>query len=89
MSTYAYAWRRRPENEHPFTVRDVLDDAVRLGVGLVQVCDAPELEGADDAWLTTTAHQARERGLVLETGTKGVEPEHLRAHPARARALDA
>lgn len=89
LSTYAYAWRRHPENPHPFTVLDVLDDAVRMDVGLVQLCDLPELEQADDVWLREIGAAAVDRGLQLETGTRGIEPEHLEAHLWKARSLGA
>lgn len=89
VSSYAYGWRRNPHRATPLTLFDMLDDAVRLGVGLVQLCDLPELEAADAEWLASVRSAAESRGLALETGTKGVEVEHLRAHLGKAVALGA
>lgn len=89
VSTWAYTWRRHAEASAQFTIEDVLDDAARLGVGLVQVCDVPDLERADAGWLSSLRAAADGRGLVLETGTRGLEPDHLRRHLATARTLGA
>lgn len=87
VSTHAYAWRRHPDNPAPWTVADVLTDARRLGVPLVQICDVAELEGSNSSWLAETRAAAVDLGLTLETGTKGIEPAHLAAHLERSLAL--
>lgn len=87
LSTYAYAWRRHPQAPAPFTEIDVFDDAIRLNVGLVQLCDLPELETATPTWLKVTRRAADDRGITLETGTKGIEAQHLLAHLERSAAL--
>lgn len=80
ISTYAYVWRRQKDAPARMTVSDVLEDAERLGVALVQLCDLIELEDPDAAWLSDIRDEACGRGLVLETGTKGVEVDHLARH---------
>lgn len=87
VSSYAYVWRRHPDGSAPMSVLDMLTDADRLDVGLVQLCDIPELEEADPDWLAAARAEAQRKGLVLETGTKGVEEDHLRHHLEVAQAL--
>lgn len=89
LSTYAYLWRRHADAPGRFGLPEVFADAARLGVALVQVCDVAELETATHAWLRQTHALASDLGLALETGTKGVEPTHLRHHLACAEALGA
>lgn len=89
ISTYAYLWRTSPRQERPMTLEDVFDDAVRLGLDLVQVCDWPSLDAMDDAALASVRAAADERGLALETGTRGVDPDHLRRHLHVATRLGA
>ncbi len=89
LSTYAYAWRRHPDASTPWSLLQVVDDAERLGVRLVQICDAPELENADPHALRCLRRATESRGMLLETGTKGVEPDHLRRHLVHALDLGA
>jgi sugar phosphate isomerase/epimerase len=89
ISTYAYLWRASPRQERPMTLDEIFDDAVRLGLDLVQVCDWPPLEGMDAAGLARMRAAADERGLALETGTRGAEPDHLLRHLRIAEALGA
>lgn len=47
LSTYAFAWRRHPDNPAPITLEAMLDSAIELGCGVFQVCDHPMLEEAN------------------------------------------
>lgn len=94
VSTYAYVWRRHPDLPHPMTVLDVLDDAARLQVDGVQICDVGDLEDAvlaDDGieWLDRVRQHAEGLGLFVEMGTRGVEPDHLARHLNGATRLGA
>lgn len=87
ISTYAYQWRTDLTAERPWSLLDILDDARRLGLGLVQVCDWAPLERMSDPELGALRAAADERGLGLETGTKGIAPAHLLRHLSIAEKL--
>lgn len=89
LSTYAFVWRRHPDNPSPISLEDMLDSAVELGCGVFQVCDYWLLEEADPDFLIRLAAAAAERGLELELGTRGVEEEHLSRFLEMARAVGA
>lgn len=89
ISTYAYLWRTSPRQPRPMTLDEIFDDAVRLGLDLVQVCDWSPLDGMDDDTLVAVRAAAERRGLALEAGTRGVEPDHLRRYLHVARQLGA
>ena len=80
VSSYAYVWRRRADGPAPMSVFDILEDARRLGLGVVQLCDMRELEEPDPGWMADVRQEALGRNLMLETGTRGVESGHLRHH---------
>lgn len=87
VSTYAYVWRRHRDLAARMSLDDVLHDARQHGLGVVQLCDDEEVEHPDPARLQHLRDTAERLGLTLETGTKGVEPEHLRRHLQTARLL--
>lgn len=87
ISTYAYQWRSSERVAQPMRLGDIFDDALRLGLTLVQVCDWAPLEAMDDAALHHVRDLAAARGLTLETGTKGIAPAHLRRYLAIASRL--
>lgn len=89
LSTYAFVWRSHPDRARPLRVEDMLESAAGLGCGVLQLCDHPRAEapGAED--LTALYRRAESMGIVFETGTRGVEPDHLRAHLRTAEALGA
>ena len=51
------------------------------GVELFQICDYPLIESYDDAQLAALRTHAKDSGVALELGTRGVRPEHLRPLP--------
>ncbi|MGC3954694.1 MAG: TIM barrel protein [Propionicimonas sp.] len=89
LSTYAYAWRLHPDHPTPLTLAGVLDSAATLGVGLVQLCDRPELDAGDLAVARDLAARAAALGITLELGTKGVGVAHLRQFLALAELTGA
>ena len=80
ISTYAYQWRCSERTTRPMDLEEVFDDAVRLGLTLVQICDWAALETTEDDGLDRLRELATARGLTLETGTKGIAPDHLRRY---------
>lgn len=95
LSTYAYQWRMHDAAVDVWPVERVLEDAARLEVTLVQLCDLPELEAmAQDALgtkererLSALRHRGDALGVQFELGTKGIRPEHLLAYLEIAKEL--
>ena len=85
LGTYAYFW----QHEQGLSLVGAFEDTVAQGVGLFQICDYAPLLEMSDAELRAAADRARELGLVIELGTKGVEPEHLRRFLALAEIFGA
>ena len=59
---------------------DLIETAARLGVQVVQFCENLSLVNLPEPQLESVHQRARELGLEVELGTRGLEPEHLRAH---------
>jgi 3-oxoisoapionate decarboxylase len=70
------------------TALGLLDRAVALGVGVVQVLDNLPLHLAMTDELSRLRDRADALGLALEVGTRGIEPAHLRTYLRVARQLD-
>lgn len=56
---------------------DICTRAVEMGVGVVQFADNLPLHDSSDDALLALARHATGQGLVLEMGTRGIEPAHL------------
>ncbi|WP_194396633.1 sugar phosphate isomerase/epimerase family protein [Microbacterium atlanticum] len=82
LGTYAFFWQHSDQVPEPLTLIDAFEATRALDVGLFQICDYAPLDGMDDAELTDAAVAARDLGLEIELGTKGIEPDRL------ARFLD-
>ncbi|MFC7406803.1 sugar phosphate isomerase/epimerase family protein [Georgenia alba] len=87
LSTYAYFWRWSEANPEPLSLEQMLRDTRDLGGEVFQICDYPPLEGFGDTELDRIRDLAADLGLVLETGTRGAAPDHLRRHLAIAERL--
>ena len=84
LGTYAFFWQHSDRAPAPLSLIDAFETTRELGVDLFQICDYAPLETMDDAELADAAAAARDLGLTIELGTKGIEPEHL-ARFLRAR----
>ena len=73
----------------PMTLSDLLDRASALKAGVVQIADNLPLHKLDAAELRDIREQASSLGLVIEIGTRGVEPTHLLRYLSIAVELDA
>jgi len=71
------------------TAAMLLERATDLGAEVVQFCDGIPLHTFSNARLDALRFDAESRGLVLELGTSGVEPERLRAYIAVANRIGA
>lgn len=83
LGSYAYAWAigvpAHPP-ARPMTSFDLLEEAARLQVGLVQLCDNLPLTQLTPADLDRFESRARELGIQIELGTLGLNPENLHAY---------
>lgn len=83
IGSYTYGWAVGVPGHipaRPMTAFDLLETAVRLGVRVVQIADnlpLHSLSAADRARLRRAADSA---GVQVEVGTRGIDPDHLRAY---------
>ncbi|CAL9657032.1 3-oxo-isoapionate decarboxylase [Streptomyces sp. enrichment culture] len=87
ISTYAYFWRFSARAPQPMTLTEMLTDTARLGGQVFQICDYAPIESYDAAQLADVRATARDLGLELELGTRGVRPDHLRRYLGMAADL--
>lgn len=89
LGTYAFFWQHSDRAPEPLSLVGAFEATTDLGVGLFQICDYAPLETMTDAELRVAASAARDLGLTIELGTKGVEPERLARFLELADAFDA
>jgi sugar phosphate isomerase/epimerase len=89
LGTYAFFWQHSDRVPEPLSLIGAFEATKELGVGLFQICDYAPLERMSDAELTDAAAAARDLGLAIELGTKGIEPDRLERFLRLARLFDA
>jgi sugar phosphate isomerase/epimerase len=89
LSTYAFFWQWHNTAENPLTAAQMVDRTADLGVSVFQICDYPLLESYEPDDLDRLSSHASRRGVRLELGTRGIQPEHLSRYLNIARRLDA
>jgi sugar phosphate isomerase/epimerase len=84
IGTYAYAWAIGvPGYEPPAAPLDhraFLRRSAALGAHLVQIADNLPLHTLTPAELDTLMADAAAQGVAIEVGTRGIQPDHLRAY---------
>jgi 3-oxoisoapionate decarboxylase len=88
IASYTYTWAigvsgRRPET--PMTAVGLVDRAAELGVRRVQIADNLPLDDLGPVEIDGLERRARERGVAVEVGTRGIDPPHLLRHLALAQ----
>lgn len=89
LSTYSFFWEHSDRAVEPLSLRGAFEATAALGVGLFQICDFAPLEALTDRELAEAAATARDLGLDVQLGTKGLEPAHLARYLRLAEAFDA
>lgn len=89
LGTYAFFWQHSERAPQPLTLIGAFEATRELGVNLFQICDYAPLESMDDAEISDVAQAARDLGLTIELGTKGIVPEHLTRFLELALRFDA
>jgi sugar phosphate isomerase/epimerase len=80
ISTYTYMWSIGFENarpEWPMSLFDVLEQAKRLGVAVVQIGPNLPLPQIGEPNLTTFLERAADLDIEFELATRGLEYDHL------------
>lgn len=89
LGTYAFFWQHAGRGTEPLTLEDAFAATRDLDLDLFQICDYAPLDEMTDAELRRAADAARDLGLTIELGTKGVEPAHLERWLRLAGVFDA
>ena len=89
LGTYAFFWQHSTRAPEPLSLRGALEATRALDVDLFQICDFAPLEHLDDRELADTAAAARDLGVAIQLGTKGVTPDRLERYLALADVFDA
>lgn len=89
LGTYAYFWQHSDRASAPLSLVEAFEDTREQGVELFQICDYAPLDTMSDAHLRDAARAARDLGVTIELGTKGIAPEHLSRFLELAELFDA
>ena len=83
ISSFTYTWAIGVpgyQPERPKTAEDLLEEAVRQHLALVQICDNLPLDRLPVKDLDAFERHAAFRGIGVEVGTRGIAPDHLRTY---------
>ncbi|WP_025159188.1 sugar phosphate isomerase/epimerase family protein [Leifsonia aquatica] len=89
LGSYAFFWQHSNLAPEPLTLRDELEQTRSMGVDLFQICDYRPLETFSKSELAAHARFARDLGVRIQLGTKGIEPEGLTRYLRLAELFDA
>jgi sugar phosphate isomerase/epimerase len=93
ISSYTFPWAIGvagfPAPATPLGAQDLLAKASALGVGVLQIADNLPLDRLTPSQLTELKDEAQKRGVVIEAGTRGVKPAHLRRYLEISRSIGA
>ncbi len=77
LGTYAFFWQHSDRVDAPLSLIGAFEAAREAGVELFQICDYAPLDTMTESELRDAAAAARDLGLRIQLGTKGIDPEHL------------
>jgi sugar phosphate isomerase/epimerase len=77
LGTYAFFWQHSDRAPEPLSLTGAFEATRELGAGLFQICDFAPLDAMSPRELADAAAAARDLGLRVQLGTKGIEPDHL------------
>ncbi|MEM2849277.1 MAG: sugar phosphate isomerase/epimerase family protein [Candidatus Bathyarchaeia archaeon] len=93
ISSYTFPWafgvQGYPQPKTPLNAVRLLEKAESLGVNVVQICDNFPLHMMEDKTLNDLSKIARDMGITIEVGTRGIEPENLLTYLNIAKKLNA
>jgi sugar phosphate isomerase/epimerase len=80
LSSYTWPWavgREGYQPKHALNALDLVEKALKYGVSVLQLADAPHLHLMSCNELERLARKAEKHALTLEVGTRGIDPDHL------------
>lgn len=77
FGTYTFFWEGSELAPERLSVIGMIERTADAGVELFQICDDARIEAMSDDELRQIAEVARELGVTLELGTKGIAVAHL------------
>jgi 3-oxoisoapionate decarboxylase len=93
ISSWSLPWsvgiRDYPQPPRPLDAMGLLEKAVEVNAAVVQIADNLPLHELLEPELERLREAARARGLTLEAGTRGLDPEHLARYVMIARRIGA
>jgi len=89
LGTYAFSWQHSERAPNPLSLTGAFEATRDLGVDLFQICDYAPLEEMSERRLREAATAAKDLGLVIQLGTKGITPERLTRYLRMAEIFDA
>jgi sugar phosphate isomerase/epimerase len=89
LGTYAFFWQHAGRDAVPLSLTGAFEATREMGIELFQICDFEPLERMSDDELDVAASAARDLGLTIELGTKGIEPARLARFLEIAAVFDA
>lgn len=81
IGSYAFAWAAGVAGhipQRPLTALHLLEKAVQLDVGVVQICDNMPLDAMPEREFDAFCRAAERMKIAIEVGTRGIAAEHLR-----------
>ncbi|ROR72421.1 sugar phosphate isomerase/epimerase family protein [Bogoriella caseilytica] len=89
LGTYAFFWEMSSRAPEPLDLAGAFCATREHGLGLFQICDYDPLTELPGGELAEAAATARDLGLAVELGTKGIEAGRLREFLRLAGVFDA
>jgi sugar phosphate isomerase/epimerase len=88
IGSYALFWEWH-DHPQPLPIAAMVDRAADLGCSVFEICDDPRIEDHSPDELVALRTRAAERGVRLQLGTRGIDPDHLARYLDIAEALGA
>ena len=89
LSTYSFFWQHSDRAPQPLDLPAMLHKTRELDADVFQICDFRPLLDQSGAQLRDLKALAKDLGITLELGTKGIAPAHLATFLELAKALGA
>ncbi len=93
ISSFTFPWAigvpGYPSPSSPLRAMDLLERAKELDAAVLQIADNLPLDRLPSSELIELGKAAHNAGIVLEVGTRGVEPSHLQCYLGIARSIGA
>lgn len=89
LGSYAFFWQQSDRVDEPLSLRGAFEATRDQGIDLFQICDYAALEKMSHNEVRDAAAAARDLGLTVELGTKGIDPSHLLRFLELAALFDA